>query len=40
MLEILDREAKRLVSLQEAVEYRAPHRPEIGSASLRGHPSV
>jgi hypothetical protein len=40
MLEVLDREAKRLVALQEAVEHRPAHRPQVGAASLRGNASV
>ena len=40
VLEVLDRQAKRLVALQEAIEDGAPHRPEVRSASLGGDPAV
>ena len=40
MLHVVDRQPKRLVALQEAVEDRAPHRPQVRPASLGGDATV
>ncbi len=40
VLEVVDREAKGLVSLQEAVEHGAADRAEVGAASLGGDVAV
>ena len=40
MLEVLDGEAKRLVALQEAIEHRPSHQPDVRPAALRGDPAV